>query len=406
MMDGPQTVGSIGPMNGYPESYTLVDRAVGLRAYVLVDSSVAGRAMGGIRMMPHVTASDVAGLARQMSLKLALARLPVGGAKAGIQCGLPRGPQRDRVLRSFGRQISSLLTSGVYLGTDQGVTYGDRAIVFESAGYDDSMISPHRRLPSSWRELWEHLEGITGHGVAEAAYLAAHHFGLWRAGIRVAVQGFGVVGRGTVRGLARYGAMLVAVADEFGSVVASGGLPVDVLLAATDRTGTIDRRLLPGTVLTSTTRDAWLDVDADILVLAAGGGALHADNVNRVGARLVVEGANSPCTRVAIDTLAARGIPVVPGIVANSGSASVTALVLSGMLPDNSDVESVRSLKDYFFDHVGAQIRGTLLNVIAHADIDRLPLYQAAEDLATQLMAVGANQPTLVHQNREDTRCR
>ena len=376
-----------------PESYTLVDQSVGLQAYVVVDSSVAGRAMGGVRMTPQVTASEVAGLARQMSLKLALTRLPVGGAKAGIQCGLPPGPQRDRVLRSFGRQISSLLAFGVYLGTDQGVTYRDRAIVFASAGYDDSMISPQRRLPAPWRELWEHLAGITGHGVAEATHLAACHYGLWRTGIRFAVQGFGIVGRGTVRSLAKYGAILVAAADEFGTVTAAGGLPVDVLLAATDQAGRIDRRLLPSTVLTSTTRDAWLDVDADILVLAAGGGALHAGNVSRVGARLVVEGANSPCTPAAIDSLAARGVPVIPGIVANSGSATATALVLSGMLPDNVEGEDVRSLQKYFFDRIRVQIRSTLLDVIAHADTSHVPLHQAAEDFATQLMAVriGAN---------------
>jgi glutamate dehydrogenase (NAD(P)+) len=271
------------------------------------------------------------------------------------------------------------------------------------------MITSHRPLATSWQELWEHLEGITGYGVAEAAYLAAHHFGLWRDGIRIAVQGFGVVGRGTVQRLTQHGAMLVAAADKFSSVVGSGGLPVDALMAATDQAGTIDRQLLPGTFLTSTTPDAWVDVDADILVLAAGGGALHAGNVSRVRACLVVEGANSPCAPAAIDTLTARGVPVIPGIAANSGSATVTALVLSGMLPYNSGVEDVGSLKKYFFNYVAVQVRRTLLDVIAHAEATHLPLHQAAEDLATRFLTarVGANHPARIDQNGEGrTQCR
>ena len=46
----------------------------GLRAFVVVDSLVGGRAMGGTRMAEDVTVEEVAELARKMTLKLAKAK--------------------------------------------------------------------------------------------------------------------------------------------------------------------------------------------------------------------------------------------------------------------------------------------------------------------------------------------
>ncbi|WP_188316938.1 iron-containing redox enzyme family protein [Solihabitans fulvus] len=347
------------------------------QGYVVVDAMVGGRAVGGTRMTPGVTLDDVAGLANQMSLKLALAGLPIGGAKAGIRCALPEGERRDRALRDFGRWAAPLLRDGVYLGSDQGVTYRDRAILFEAAGFDESAISPRRPLPCSWGQLWEHLADITGHGVAEATSVAVSG-----EGRTVALQGFGIVGRGAAQELTQLGAIVVAVADRLGVVAAPGGLPLDLVLAATDAAGTIDRTALPDGLLLSGRPDAWLDVDADILVLAAGGGALHAGNADRVQASLVVEGANSPCTRDALRALAARGIPVLPGIVANCGSATVTALVLTDSLPGVDDAPDVASLTKYLFDRVGSQVRDTTREVIARANRSGVSWYEAAEDLA------------------------
>jgi glutamate dehydrogenase (NAD(P)+) len=377
-------------------SETYIDRSAGFQGFVVVDTTVAGRAMGGIRMTADVTRDDVAELARLMSLKLALPNLRIGGAKAGIQCALPYGKDRDRALWKFGERIAPLLESGIYLGSDQGITYRDRAVIFEAAGYDDSAIfsSSQGSLPCSWRQLWEELADITGHGVTEAASLAARRLGLWHDDITIAVQGFGIVGRGVAQGLAALGGRIVAVADKFGTVAAARGLPVEALLAATDPAGTIDRAALPGDIRTSAAPDAWLDVDADILVLAAGGHALHADNVDRTRARLIVEGANAPCSPTALKILADRGVIVVPGIVANSGSATVTALVLTGALSDGPPAPNVKALTESLFDRVGRQIRGVVLDVMAAAQERGLSLPQAAEQLAAERMAPDAEDRT------------
>jgi glutamate dehydrogenase (NAD(P)+) len=62
----------------------LRDPAVGLEAAVVVDSLAAGPAIGGVRMAPDVTLTEVARLARAMTLKNLLAGVAHGGGKAGI----------------------------------------------------------------------------------------------------------------------------------------------------------------------------------------------------------------------------------------------------------------------------------------------------------------------------------
>jgi len=364
------------------------DSSGAFEGYVVVDSTVGGRAMGGVRMTATVTVDEVALLARLMTHKLALAGVPIGGAKAGIRCALPYGEERDEAVRAFGRHVAPLFADGIYLGSDQGITYRDRAVLLEAAGYDESAISPGRPLPCAWRELWDdHLVDITGQGVVEAAFLAAQRFDLWHDGIRVAVQGFGVVGRGVARTLSGLGASVVAVADRFGTVAAPGGLPLAALYDATDAAGTIDRSRLPSSVATSDVADAWLDVDTDVLVLAAGGSAIRADNVARVRAALVVEGANAPCTPEAVDALAGRGVVVVPGIIANSGSATVTGLVLTGGLPDVATAPTVDALVKWLFNRVDTRVRCVLDDVITYAREQGLALPAAAERLAASRSA-------------------
>jgi glutamate dehydrogenase (NAD(P)+) len=366
-------------------------RATGLRGFTVIDSLVAGRAMGGTRMTATVSPAELGRLARQMTLKLALAGLPIGGAKAGIVSELPPGRQRDTLLHSFGQVVAPLLHGGVYLGTDEGIGYRDRAVIFDAAGYDIAADGLRRPLPCSWATLWESCADITGHGVAEAARVAADQIGIAGRRLRVTVQGFGTVGRGAAKRLAQLGFQVVGVADRLGTVSSATALPLPELLAATDPAGTIDRGQLPSRVAVSSALEAWLDVDCDILVLAATGGAVRADNARRVRARVLVEGANGPCTDEAILALFGAGIPVVPGIVANCGGAMVTGLVLTGGAPAGDTATLVREL----YDRVGTQVRTRLTEVFHRAGAAHSPLPVVATRMGEELARAATAEPAL-----------
>jgi glutamate dehydrogenase (NAD(P)+) len=94
-------------------------------------------------------------------------------------------------------------------------------------------------------------------------------------------------------------------------------------------------------------------VDCDVLVPAAVGGVITAENAGEVRARVILEGANGPTTTEADAILADRGVVVVPDILANSGG--VTA----------SYFEWVQDLQHYFWSEV--EIRGRLHEIMARA---------------------------------------
>jgi glutamate dehydrogenase (NAD(P)+) len=79
---------------------------------------------------------------------------------------------------------------------------------------------------------------------------------------------------------------------------------------------------LPGS--RSITNDDLLALPCDILIPAALGGQIHSDNADRIQAKVIVEGANRPITPEADDILAAKGIHVLPDILANAGGVTVS----------------------------------------------------------------------------------
>lgn len=350
-----------------------------VEAFVVVDSLVAGRAMGGTRMTTDVTVDEVAGLASAMTRKLALAGVPIGGAKAGIRCGLPPGPHRNKVLTAFGRQLTPLLRGGLYLGSDQGITHDDRDLFFSAAGFDPRRQLPW--LPCSWGELWRRCREVTGLGVCEAVDTAAAQLLGPEAVRSIVIQGFGVVGRAVASGLAARGYPIVAVADRLGTISATGGLPVSALLDATDSTGTIDRRRLPAGLELTDAPDAWLDVPADVLVLAAGSGAVNETNVDRVIPHLLVEAGNLTCTPAAEQLLLQRGAHTLPGPVVNVGAAAVTGMLLTNSVGTYTDPDSLVAA---LFETVATIIRDNTAEVITQAHGTDRPLSVVADTLAAQ----------------------
>jgi glutamate dehydrogenase (NAD(P)+) len=124
-----------------------------------------------------------------------------------------------------------------------------------------------------------------------------------------------------------------------------------------------------------------LELAVDLLVPAAVEGVLHAGNADRVRARLVVEGANGPTTSEADDILAARGVTVVPDILANAGGVIV------------SYFEWVQANQAYWWteDEVEARLADRMIGawryVLDHAKTHQLTLRAAATSLAVQRVA-------------------
>lgn len=292
--------------------------AAGLKAIVVVDNTACGTAIGGVRMAPDVSVEECFRLARAMTWKNAAAGLPHGGGKSVI-FGDPRMPakQKENLIRAFADSIRDIAdyVPGPDMGTDE-----------LCMGWIKDETGRAVGLPEAIGGIPLDQLGATGYGLAACVDVASKFIDLDLKGARVAVQGFGAVGKHTARFLAEKGAVLVAASDTSATVVGPNGLDVAALIAFKDTGaglnayGLGEKRAL----------DAILDVPCDIWIPAARPDVVRADNAHRLKARLMPQGANIPCTPEAEQALHQRGVLIVPDFIANAGGVICASMEYRG----------------------------------------------------------------------------
>lgn len=283
----------------------LYDPASGLRAIVVIDNVAIGPSIGGVRMAPDVTTEEVFRLARAMTLKNAAAGLPHGGGKAAILAD-PKTADREKLIRAFARAIADLkdYVPGPDMGTDEQCMAWVRDEIGRALG-----------LPRLLGGIPLDEIGATGLGVAHCAEIAAPFAELDLKGARVAIEGFGNVGRPAARFLEEMGAVLVAASDSTGAVHDPNGISVADLERVKREYGCVTA-YPKGEKLE---REDVLTVPCDILIPAARPDSIHEGNAGRITARLILQGANIPATPEAERILYERGVIVVPDFIANAG---------------------------------------------------------------------------------------
>jgi glutamate dehydrogenase (NAD(P)+) len=140
-------------------------------------------------------------------------------------------------------------------------------------------------------------------------------------GKRVAVQGLGNVGYYTAKFLTGAGCKLVAVSEREGAIADPRGLELDAVMAVRKETGSILN--FPGAQCYPEPA-VGLEQDCDILVPAALERQIRKDNVERIQAKVIAEGANGPTTFNAADILALRKRVVIPDLYLNAGGVTVS----------------------------------------------------------------------------------
>jgi glutamate dehydrogenase (NAD(P)+) len=296
----------------------IYEPSVDLKATVVVDNVAAGPSIGGLRMAPDVTIEECFRLARAMTLKNAAAGLRHGGGKAVIAAD-HRMPLEDkeRLIRAFACAIRDLTNyiPGPDMGTDEACMAWIQDEIGRSVG-----------LPPEIGGIPLDMIGATGLGLSIAAEVAEEFCGVRIAGARVAVQGFGSVGKHAARFLAEKGAVLVAAADSWATLTDHGGLDIDTLTAFKDSGGHFSD--YDGAEVLE--REAIVGIDCEIWIPAARPDVLRADNVDQLQARLVVQGANIPVTDEAEAALHDRGVLSVPDFIANAGGVICAAVEYAG----------------------------------------------------------------------------
>lgn len=282
------------------------------RAFLVIDNTALGPAIGGLRITPSVTADEVMRLARAMTLKNSVSGLHHGGGKAGIVTS-PGNPQKERFVRLFARRIRD--ETDYIPGPDMGSNEESMAWIYDEIGRAVG-------LPEAMGGLPLDKLGATGFGLAECAEVACPYAGLEIRGARIAVQGFGSVGKAAARFLTGKGAVVVAVSDTGGTLYNNEGLDVERLIGEKETSGSVIH-YANGKVLGT---EEIFSLETDILVPAAAPDVINEGNAEGIKAKLILQGANIPATKEAEAVLHRKGILCVPDFIANAGGVIMGAM--------------------------------------------------------------------------------
>jgi glutamate dehydrogenase (NAD(P)+) len=291
--------------------------------YRVQHNGARGPYKGGIRYHPEVDLDEVRALATLMSWKTAIAGIPFGGAKGGVDIDPASCNEAElqRVTRSFIDKIEKVLGPNRDIpAPDVGTNAQTMAWMMDEYG------KLHGHTPACVTGKPIALEGsygreaATGRGVVYMFREAAGQLGLVPSETRVAVQGFGNVGSWAARIIHQLGARIVAVSDVHGAIHRDAG--IDPIALHQFLTG--GGRITEYDGADVITPDQLLGVDCEVLIPAALGGLIHRDNAEQIKARLIVEGANSPTTPAADEILAENGVTIIPDVMANAGGVVVS----------------------------------------------------------------------------------
>jgi glutamate dehydrogenase (NAD(P)+) len=210
--------------------------------------------------------------------------------------------------------------------------------------------------------------GATGWGLCQAVEIALPFCNFPLTDARLVVQGFGAVGKHAARFLAERGVTLVGASDSRGTLHDPGGIRVDELIRIKNQGGSV----LDYSGGTKSDRDAVIDLECEIWVPAARPDVLHEDNVHRLKAKLVAQGANIPLTLGAEQYLHEQGVLCLPDFIVNAGGVICAAMEYHG------------STQTEVFRVIAEKIRDNTQQVLMEASQGGLLPRQAAINLATR----------------------
>ena len=291
--------------------------------YRVQHDDARGPMKGGLRYHPEVDLNEIRSLAALMTWKTAVVNLPYGGAKGGVAIDPSKLSTREieRITRRFVDGIHDVI------GPDIDIPAPDMGTNSEVMAWIMNQYQKYHGFnPACVTGKPVELYGIpgreeaTGRGVGIFAVKLCSRLGRKPAETRVALQGFGNVGSHAAKFLREADFKLVAVSDKTGGYYRPDGLDVVHMLHYAQ-----EHQSLEGyTEAQPISNDQLLELDVELLIPAALGGVITAENASRIKAPVIIEAANGPVWPDADEIFEQRGTVVLPDILANAGGVTVS----------------------------------------------------------------------------------
>ena len=298
------------------------------KGYRVQHNNILGPYKGGIRYHQDVSLDHIKALSVLMTMKTALVRLPLGGAKGGVQVD-PRAVSQDELMRLTRRFTSAL---GDNIGPDHDIPAPDVGTNAQiMAWMADTFIN---FVPGTQRWLGQAVvtgkplefggsygrDKATGQGLVYVLDEMLPELGMKMDQITFSLIGYGNVGSWTGRLLEDRGAKLKAVMDHTGVIYHESGLDTLALAQHVVFTGGVAGYPEAETI----SEEAFYKLQVDLFIPAALEQMIDVKQAKLLNCKVVVEGANAPTTPQGQQVLAERGITVLPAVLCNCGGVTVS----------------------------------------------------------------------------------
>ncbi len=345
--------------------------------YRVQHNSSRGPTKGGIRYHPDVDLEETSALAMWMTWKCAVANIPYGGAKGSVKVDTKQLSKREleKLTRRYITEINTMVGErsdipAPDIGTNAQVMAWIMDTLSMQAGHTLPGVVTGKPIELGGSE--GRVEA-TGRGVVVTAEEAAKTIGMDLGKAKVVVQGFGNVGATAAKIIEESGATVVGISDAVGGIYNPSGLPVHELF---NRYSGRDGGIREYQDAEAVTNEQLLELPCDVLIPAAIAAQITGENASKIQAKLIVEGANGPCTPDADLILADKGTFVVPDIVANAGGVVV------------SYFEWVQDLQNFFWEENEVNARLTRIMRSSYSAVEST-MKSHKTDMRTAALIIG-----------------
>lgn len=287
-------------------------------------NSTLGPYKGGIRYHQDVSLGEVVGLAALMMIKNSVMGLPYGGGKGGVTVDPTKlsRTEKQNLTRRYTSELGPLIGPTIDIpAPDVGTDAQTMAWMMDTYSQETGICQPGV-VTGKPVEIGGSLgrAGATGLGVVYVAERAFEKAGVNLKGSTIAVQGFGNVGSHAALYAWERGAKIVAVSDVKCGIYNGDGLDIPQVMEYIKTNKFLEG--FPGSEKISNEDLLFLKVDG--LLPCALEGQIDETNVEKVQAKIIVEGANGPVSPEATKILHDRGVFIAPDVVANGGGVVVS----------------------------------------------------------------------------------
>ncbi|MEJ2249097.1 MAG: Glu/Leu/Phe/Val dehydrogenase dimerization domain-containing protein [Candidatus Lokiarchaeota archaeon] len=362
-----------------PEKILLLkDSITNMKGFLVIDNSIYGVPLGGIRVAEDLTLEEVVKLARSMTLKACTYKIPIGGAKAGLVLD-SKSKEKDIIISNFAESIQSFIKEDLfYPEPGLGTNVEDIENIFKISGHPELMP----RKVGILRYDIPLKKKYIGYGVIHCLDTLFHEIigyikelGIkWNDPPNIILEGFGRTGREIGIQLIKRGYKLNGVSTINGALFNEDGLDIEELLKLKEEYG--DEFIFHYKDINSFNleREKLFNLSSeysiDFIIPGARPNTINKQNFESIKPKAIVPASLSPYDEEIIEKLEESDVLVFPDFVSNAGD----LLALSSRQRARSDTE--------FKENIVNQIKSKTKEILEENNQKKMSLYYLAKQKA------------------------